>query len=74
MLKDGDCLNIDVTVIKDGFHGDTSKMFLIGKSSILAERLCRVTRECMIEAINIVNDISSLGKNDKRTYTQKPNQ
>ena len=54
ILKDGDIVNIDVTVIKDGFHGDTSKMFLIGKSSILAERLCRVTRECMIEAINIV--------------------
>ena len=54
ILKDGDIVNIDVTVIKDGFHGDTSKMFLVGKSSILAERLCRVTRECMIEAINIV--------------------
>ena len=52
ILKDGDIVNIDVTVIKDGFHGDTSKMFLIGKSSILAERLCRVTRECMIEAVS----------------------
>ena len=42
-LKDGDIINIDITVIKDGFHGDTSKMFVIGKPSILAERLIRVT-------------------------------
>ena len=43
VLKDGDIINIDITVIKDGFHGDTSKMFVIGKPSILAERLIRVT-------------------------------
>ena len=53
-LKDGDIINIDVTVIKDEFHGDTSKMFLIGKPSILAERLCRITRECMFKAIDLV--------------------
>ena len=41
-------------MIKDGFHGDTSKMFIIGKPSIQAERLCRVTRECMFKAIEIV--------------------
>ena len=39
ILKKGDIVNIDVTVIKDGFHGDTSKMFQIGKTSILADRL-----------------------------------
>ena len=54
ILKKGDILNIDVTVIKDGFHGDTSKMFQIGKTSILADRLCRVTQKCMYEAIKIV--------------------
>ena len=54
ILKNGDIINIDVTVIKDGFHGDTSKMFIIGKSSILAERLCRITRECMFKGIEIV--------------------
>ena len=54
ILKKGDILNIDVTVIKDGFHGDTSKMFQIGKTSILADRLCKVTQKCMYEAIKIV--------------------
>ena len=39
-LKKGDIINIDITVIKDGFHGDTSKMFLIGKPSIKATRIC----------------------------------
>jgi len=54
ILKNGDIINIDITVIKDGFHGDTSKMFLIGKPSILANRLCRVAKECMYKAIEIV--------------------
>ena len=54
MLKNSDIINIDVTVIKDGFHGDTSKMFIVGESSILAKRLCRVTRECMFKGIEIV--------------------
>ena len=54
ILKNGDIINIDITVIKDGFHGDTSKMFLIGKPSVLADRLCRVAKECMYKAIEIV--------------------
>lgn len=54
ILKNGDIINIDITVIKDGFHGDTSKMFLIGKPSVLANRLCRVAKECMYKAIEIV--------------------
>ncbi|MDF2868232.1 MAG: map, partial [Gammaproteobacteria bacterium] len=49
-LKDGDIINIDITVLKDGYHGDTSKMFVIGKPSILAERLIRVTQECLYKA------------------------
>jgi methionyl aminopeptidase len=46
-LKSGDALNIDITVIKDGFHGDTSRMFFVGKPSIQAERLSRVAFESM---------------------------
>ena len=54
ILKESDIINIDVTVIKEGFHGDTSKMYYAGKPSILAERLCKVTQECMYQAISIV--------------------
>ena len=54
VLKESDIINIDVTVIKEGFHGDTSKMYHVGKPSILAERLCKVTQECMYQAISIV--------------------
>jgi methionyl aminopeptidase len=54
ILKESDIINIDVTVIKEGFHGDTSKMYHVGKPSILAERLSKVTQECMYKAINIV--------------------
>jgi methionyl aminopeptidase len=53
-LKNGDIVNIDVTVIKDGFHGDTSKMFMIGEPSILAQRLSKVSREAMNIGINQV--------------------
>ncbi len=48
VLKKGDMVNIDVTVKKDGYHGDTSKMFVIGdKPSILADRLIKITQECL---------------------------
>lgn len=60
-LKDGDIVNIDVTVIKDGYHGDTSKMFVVGKPSILAERLIRITQECLYKAIKIVKPGIKLG-------------
>lgn len=53
-LKDGDIVNIDVTVIKDEFHGDTSKMFIVGKPTILGERLCRVTQESLYLGIKMV--------------------
>jgi len=56
-LKAGDIINIDVTVIKDGFHGDTSKMFFVGgrdKASILAQRLTDVTYECLMRGIEVV--------------------
>jgi methionyl aminopeptidase len=62
ILKEGDIINIDITVIKDGYHGDTSKMFLIGdKISILAQRLVKVSRETLIKAINIIRPGICLG-------------
>lgn len=61
LLKTGDMLNIDVTVIKDGYHGDTSKMFFVGKPSILAQRLSRVTQECLYQAIRRVKPGIYLG-------------
>jgi len=54
ILKDGDIVNIDVTVIKDGYHGDTSKMYLVGKPTIQGERLCRVTQESLYLALRMV--------------------
>ena len=44
-LKDGDIVNIDITVIKDGYHGDTSKMFYVGQPSVQAKRLCEITQK-----------------------------
>ena len=61
ILKNGDILNIDVTVIKDGWHGDTSKMFLVGKCQPHNERLVRVTQECLYKAIEIVKPGMYLG-------------
>ena len=54
VLKAGDILNIDITVIKDGFHGDCSRMFYIGEPSIQAKRLVEVTFECMWRGIDAV--------------------
>lgn len=60
-LKKGDIINIDVTVIKDGYHGDTSKMFIIGEPSVQAKRLIQVTHECMVKGIEIVRPGTRLG-------------
>jgi methionyl aminopeptidase len=60
-LKPGDIVNVDVTVIKDGFHGDTSRMFYVGQPSIQARRLCDVTYECMWYGIEAVKPGGSLG-------------
>jgi methionyl aminopeptidase len=60
-LKAGDMLNIDVTVIKDGFHGDTSKIFFIGEPSVIAKRLASVTYECMSLGIRMVRPGVHLG-------------
>jgi methionyl aminopeptidase len=60
-LKKGDIVNIDVTVIKDGYHGDTSKMFLVGESSVLARRLVTVTQQAMYLGIQAVRPGATLG-------------
>lgn len=60
-LKEADILNIDITVLKDGFHGDTSKMFFIGKPSIQAARLVKITREALLLAIKLVKPGAYLG-------------
>lgn len=61
-LKDGDIINVDVTVIKDGYHGDTSKMFVVGKKkNILAERLIKITQECLYKGIEAVKPGAHFG-------------
>lgn len=60
-LKKGDIINIDVTVIKEGYHGDTSKMFTVGTPSIQAARLIKVARECMLIGIGQVKPGNYLG-------------
>ena len=60
-LKNGDIVNIDVTVIKDGWHGDTSRMFIVGEGSIAAKRLCQMTFEAMWKGIAKVKPGIKLG-------------
>lgn len=60
-LKDGDIINIDITVIKDDYHGDTSKMFMVGEASIRANRLVQITYECMKLGIDMVKPGVRLG-------------
>lgn len=61
VLKSGDIVNIDVTVIKDGWHGDTSKMFLVGKVPAHAQRLVSVSQECLYLALEMVRPGARLG-------------
>lgn len=61
VLKNGDCLNIDITVIKDGFHGDTSRMFFVGKPKVAAERVSAVSHEAMKLGIAQVRPGARLG-------------
>ena len=62
ILKNGDIINIDVTVQKDGYHGDTSKMFFVGEVSPEDKRLCRITQESMYEAIKKVRPVVKMGE------------
>ncbi len=60
-LKSSDIINIDITVIKDGYHGDTSKMFYVGEPSVLAQRLCNTAKECLDIGISMVKPGVKLG-------------
>ncbi len=60
-LKKGDIINIDITVIKDGYHGDTSMMFSVGKPSVKAERLIEVSHECLLSGIKMIKPGIRLG-------------
>ncbi len=72
-LKDGDIVNIDVTVILDGWHGDTSRMYFVGKPSIKAKRLCQVTYDAMMLGIEQVKPGAKVGDigNAIQTYAEK---
>ncbi|MDJ0599634.1 MAG: type I methionyl aminopeptidase, partial [Crocosphaera sp.] len=61
ILKEGDIINIDVTPILDGYHGDTSRTFFVGTPSPLAKRLVEVTEKCLMEAIQTVKPGSRIG-------------
>ena len=61
ILKKGDVVNVDITVIKDGYHGDTSRMFFVGEPSIQAKRLCEVTYQSMWLGIREVKAGAYLG-------------
>jgi methionyl aminopeptidase len=61
VLKNGDIINIDITVIKDGFHGDTSKMFFVGEPSILAKRVSEVSHNALWKGIDLVQPGATLG-------------
>ncbi|MGA2552415.1 MAG: type I methionyl aminopeptidase [Burkholderiaceae bacterium] len=61
VLRNGDIVNLDITVIKDGYHGDTSRMFVVGEGSVQARRLCEITFECMWLGIQAVRPGAHLG-------------
>lgn len=61
VLKNGDIINVDVTLIKDEYHGDTSKTFVVGKGGILAERLTKICQECLYLGIQAVKPGGHLG-------------
>lgn len=60
-LKKGDIINIDITVIKDGFHGDTSKMFSVGKTNVATDRLCEIAQKALYIGIDMVKPGMKLG-------------
>ncbi|HEY0635742.1 MAG TPA: type I methionyl aminopeptidase [Gammaproteobacteria bacterium] len=74
-LKNGDIINMDITVIKDGFHGDTSMMFCVGEPSILAKRLVEIAYECLRIGIHLVRPGATLGDigHAIQSYAEKNN-
>ena len=73
ILKEGDIVNVDVTALKNGWHGDTSRTFKVGKVSVKAEKLIKATYESMMKAIEIVQDGIHLGDIGSaiQTYVEK---
>ena len=61
ILKDGDIINIDVTVIKDGYYGDTSAMWIIGEGSVMAKRICDTAQRALYAGMKVVKDGAYLG-------------
>jgi len=61
VLKNGDIINIDVTLIKDGYHGDTSKTFFVGEPGVMAERLTGICQQCLYRGIRTVKPGTHLG-------------
>lgn len=61
ILKDGDIINIDITVIKDGFYGDTSKMWIIGDGSVMAQRICKTAQDALYAGMKVVKNGAKLG-------------
>ena len=64
-LEEGDILNVDVTTIIDGWHGDSSRMYKVGNISVKAQNLCNITHSCLIESLNVIkagSPISLIGK------------
>lgn len=60
-LKNGDIVNVDITVIKDGWHGDTSRMYYVGEPGVAAQRICEVAKEAMLRGIHTVRPGATLG-------------
>ena len=61
ILSEGDIINVDVTAIKDGWHGDTSRMFVVGECSVKAKKLIKVTYEAMMKAIKVIKANIKIG-------------
>ena len=61
ILNDGDIVNVDVTAVKDGWHGDTSRMFTVGECSIKAKKLIKITYTAMMKAIEIIKANVKIG-------------
>ncbi len=61
VLMDGDIVNVDVTAIKDGWHGDTSRMFMVGECSVKAKKLIKVTYDAMMKAITVIKPNTNIG-------------
>ena len=74
-LKKGDIINVDITVIKDQYHGDTSRMFYVGQPSIIAKRVCDVAKESMLRGIRLVKPGVFLGDigHTIQAYAEKQN-